>query len=410
MRLKNILLQSLPGETKAHAHQWFFTAACIHAALMIPLAILARYGYGPAALATPTGHAFEMLFGFAPALIAGYLLGPMSSRRLTGFMLSWLLARIASLSAPFAWLTLAGNALFLALLARRLLPRLWVAKKWRNRTLAPLIGLICLLTVVIILAGRFDYYWLYRNLLDESVQLFALLMLFMGGRMLAPAAAGEFYRRGMELEARVQPHIEAGLIVTVAAAFVLAPVTAILSGILLIISGILAGIRLIRWQLWHCLARPDLICLGLGYGWLALGLILLGWVKLNGGSHFSTAIHAITVGALGTLATNVIVRVTLLHVKRYPSHIPHIVTMTGFMTVAAITRITADFSQHREILLTVAASAWSIAFLCALFILLNSHAGYRMHSTRNVTGTNKQKRTVPVAAENISVQKKKSNG
>src|SRR5690606_5055871 len=69
VRLKNILLQSLPGETKAHAHQWFFTAACIHAALMIPLAILARYGYGPAALATPTGHAFEMLFGFAPALI-----------------------------------------------------------------------------------------------------------------------------------------------------------------------------------------------------------------------------------------------------------------------------------------------------------------------------------------------------
>lgn len=105
------------------------------------------------------------------------------------------------------------------------------------------------------------------------------------------------------------------MIITIAAAYLLAPVAVPFSGMLLILCGVLAGIRLFRWQLWHCLARPDLICLGLGYGWLALGLILLGWAKLDGGSHFSTAVHAITVGALGTLATNVIVRVTLLHVN-----------------------------------------------------------------------------------------------
>jgi uncharacterized protein involved in response to NO len=196
-------------------------------------------------------------------------------------------------------------------------------------------------------------------------------MLFMGGRMLAPAVAGEFYRQGMELEARVQPRIEAGLIVTVTAAFVLAPIAASASGILLIMSGALAGIRLIRWQLWHCLARPDLICLGVGYGWLALGLVLLGWVKLNGGDHFSTAVHALTVGALGTLSANVIVRVTLLHVKQYPSRIPQIVAMTGIMTVAAITRIGADFSTHREMLLAAAAVAWSASFLSVLFVLLD---------------------------------------
>lgn len=102
-------------------------------------------------------------------------------------------------------------------------------------------------------------------------------MLFIGGRMLAPAAAGEFYRQGMELGARVQPNIEASLIITIAAAYLLAPVAVPFSGMLLILCGVLAGIRLFRWQLWHCLARPDLICLGLGYGWLALGLILLGW-------------------------------------------------------------------------------------------------------------------------------------
>lgn len=368
----NLFARIFPGTTKAYAHQWFFTAACIYAILIIPLTLLARYGFGPAVLSVPTGHAFEMLFGFAPALIAGYLLGPMPARRLAWYLGFWLLARIAGLIAPFAWAALLFNALFALLLARQLLPRLWAAKKWRNRSLVPLIGLICVSTVAIILAARLDSFLLYRYLIDESVQLFALLMLFIGGRMLAPAAAGEFYRQGMELTARVQPNIEAGLIITIAAAYLLAPVAAPLSGMLLILCGTLAGIRLFRWQLWHCLARPDLLCLGLGYGWLALGLILLGLAKLDGGSHFNTAVHAITVGALGTLATNVIVRVMLLHIRQYPSRIPQIVTMTGCMSIAAMTRMAADFSDHREILLIVAASGWSIAFLFALYVLLKS--------------------------------------
>lgn len=364
-------LEWLPGTTKTHAHQWFFMAACIYAILMVPLAMLARHGYGPAVLAAPTVHAFEMLFGFVLALIAGYLLGPLPKIQLLLFLLLWLLARVLGVIAIADWLALISNAVFVALLAWHLLPRLWVAKKWRNRTLVPLLGLICSLTVVIALIGQFDDYRLQRALLGESVQLFALLMLFMGGRMLAPAVAGEFYRQGMELEARVQPQIEAGLIVTLTAAFLLAPVPT-LSGVMLIIGGLLAAIRLIRWQLWHCLARPDLICLGVGYGWLALGLLSLGWVKLTGSDHLGTAVHAITVGALGTLAANVMVRVTLLQVKQYPSRIPQIVIMTGIMTVAAIARISADLSLYREMLLAIAAAAWSMSFLLCLYVIFDS--------------------------------------
>ena len=212
---------------------------------------------------------------------------------------------------------------------------------------------------------------LQRYLLRESVQLFALLMLFMGGRMLAPAVAGEFYRQDKVLEARVQPNIEAALIVTIAGAFLCAPIALSVSGVLLILSGLLAGIRLFRWQLWHCMARPDLICLGVGYGWLAFGLILLGWVKLNGGEYyFVTAIHALTVGALGTLAANVMIRVSLLHVKQYPSHMWQIVTITTFMAIAAILRITADISIYRELWLTIAAAAWSISFSMTLLVIL----------------------------------------
>ena len=363
----------IPRESKVYAHQWFFPAAAIYAALMIPLAMLARHGFGPAALAASTGHAFEMLFGFALALIAGYLLGPMPIRYLAWLMASWLLARVVGLVASPGWLMLVSNALFVIPFAWRLLPRLWVAKKWRNRTLAPLLGLICSIALATVLVGQFHQYDLYRHLLDESVTLFALLMAFMGGRILAPAVAGEFYRQGRNLEARVQPLIESGLIISIIAAFVLAPIAAQLSGVLLIASGILVGIRLLRWQLWRCLARPDLICLGLGYAWLGLGLMLLGWVKLGTGMQFTTSVHAITVGALGTLSLNVMVRVTLLQAKRYPSSMQQIVIMTALMSIAAITRIGADYSGQRELLLAIAALAWSSAFFLALTtILLNS--------------------------------------
>ena len=371
LTLKKHLLHQRHQPIKAYAHQWFFLAACIYAILIVPLTILARHGYGPVALTMPASHAFEMFFGFALALIAGYLLGPMPRQQLALFLIFWMLARLMELTSMATWLVLASNAIFAILLARHILPRLRVAKKWRNLTLVPLLTLICLLPIITTLIRQLGNLELVHCLLNESIQLFALLMLFMGGRMLAPAAAGELYRQGMVLKARVQPHIEAGLILTMIAAFIVTPISTSISGLLLIISGVLACIRLLRWRLWHCQARPDLICLGIGYGWLALGLIFLGWAKLNEGAHLSTVIHAITVGALGTLACNVIVRVSLLHSKRYPSHIAQILVITGSMTVAAILRIGADFSAHREILLAISAAAWSTSFLLVLVILLD---------------------------------------
>lgn len=359
-------------QQKIYAHQWFFIAACVYALLIIPMTVFARAGFAPVVLAVPAMHAYEMLFGYALALIAGYLLGPMPAWHLLLLLGLWLVARVSTLTGDWGWLSLASNGGFAMLLAWRLLPRLWVAKKWRNRLLAPLLGLICAAVIVTGWTGQISAFEWSRYLLDESVQLFALLMLFMGGRMLAPAAAGEFYRQGMELEARVQPHIEGWLIVMVLASVVLSPVIAPVAGVMLIVAGILAGIRLLRWQLWHCLARPDLICLGLGYAWLALGLILLGWVKLSGEEeYFSAVVHAITIGALGTLSANVIVRVTLLHVKQYPSHIRLILTITMLTSLAAIGRISADFFGYREGWLILAACAWSAGFLLVLYVLIS---------------------------------------
>lgn len=116
------------AEIKTYPHQWFFTAASVYAILMVPLAILARHGYGPIMLAAPTTHAFEMLFGFVLALIAGYLLGPMPRKKVVVFMFFWILARISGLILDMTVFSLILNTVFVFLLAQHLLPKLWVAK------------------------------------------------------------------------------------------------------------------------------------------------------------------------------------------------------------------------------------------------------------------------------------------
>ncbi|MEX1166174.1 MAG: NnrS family protein, partial [Hydrogenophaga sp.] len=331
---------------------------------MVPLTLLAMHGQGPTALATPGGHAFEMLFGFALALVAGYLLGPQPAPRLMTLFALWLLARGAHLTAPETLYPVASNAAFALLLAWHLVPKMLAAKKWRNQAIAPLLGLLCAAAGSVGVAAFLGQSTIEHWLLRESVQLFALLMLFMGGRVLGPAVAGEFDRQGLRQEARLQPGLEGALILLVAAAFAISalPFAIPVAGLLLVAAGIIATVRLMRWRIWHCGTRPDLICLAAGYAWLALGLVLFGLAKLTGQYH-SAALHVITVGGLGTLATGVMARVALQKARRNPSATPEIVLIAALMAIATLARAGAGIGFAPVALLWTAAGGWSLGFL-----------------------------------------------
>jgi hypothetical protein len=114
-----------------------------------------------------------------------------------------------------------------------------------------------------------------------AVLLFAMLLLFMGGRIIAATVAGQFHRQGDRPVARVQPRIESALLAIMAAAAAASavgprPPFAAVAAASLIAAGVLAGVRILRWRLWALRGRPDLLCLAAGYAWLALGLILYG--------------------------------------------------------------------------------------------------------------------------------------
>src|SRR5690606_38861221 len=131
----------------AMAHAWFFPAAALYATLLLPLSVAGLLGVlpMPPGLAQPLGHAHELLFGYALAVVAGYLLGPQPQPRCLALLGCWLAARLLYLAYPGSLLAGLAAALFAAGLAWQVLPRfLGAAKKWRNQSVAPMVGLLAL--------------------------------------------------------------------------------------------------------------------------------------------------------------------------------------------------------------------------------------------------------------------------
>ncbi|NHC10899.1 NnrS family protein [Stutzerimonas degradans] len=356
------------------ANAWFFPAAALYAAVLLPISVLGLLGLLPAlpGLVTPAGHAREMLFGFALAVIAGYLLGPQPLRLILSLLGCWLLARVGALFWPGSWLTMGATLLFAAGLAWKVLPRfVGAAKKWRNQSVAPVVGGLALLSAVT--ATGLDY-GVLRLLQHEALLLLAALLFFMGGRVIAPALAGHAQNEGRRLDARVQPQLEGAVLILLALALLLAPLPWLLlqrlAAAMLVAASVLSGIRLLRWQPWHCRTRADLLVLLLGYAWLVLGLLLLGLNGLIPTLPATATLHALSVGALGSLTFGVMGRTRLVQRFRDPEARRWIHPFALLLSLAALARIVPPMLGLQPMpWLLLAAGCWSLAYL-ALAVLL----------------------------------------
>ncbi|WP_404364795.1 NnrS family protein [Marinobacter sp.] len=356
---------------KIQTFRLFFPAAAFLAAITVPLSVWAVQsgtGWPPGLLGA--GHGHELLFGFALALIAGYTLGPQPPVIVLSLGGLWLATRIAWLLSPDSWTAMILDPLFALTLAWLAVPRFSAAKKWRNRMVGPLILVTCLIPLVWQASP-----WLsqlfgeqlpdQRQLMHFAILCLLLLMTFMGGRIIAPAAAGTLEKKGIPLEARVQPRIEAALIILLAAAavFILIPGLAPASGMTLLVASLLILIRTLRWQLWLCPERPDLIALGIGYLWLSVGAGTTG-LTLLAGDPPAASLHLITTGGLGSLSSAVTLRLYFQRARRKPPPRLWVWAMVSLVSLSAIARFMAGTQPFSEPgLLWLSASCWGLAFL-----------------------------------------------
>jgi uncharacterized protein involved in response to NO len=129
------------------------------------------------------------------------------------------------------------------------------------------------------------------------------------------------------------------------------------------IAGIAVAARLSRWRGLNAAAEPLLLILHIGYGWLAFGLLLLGINGLTDVLPATTALHALTVGAIGTMTLAVMTRATLGHTGRPLAAGPATRWIYGLITLAAILRVLSPLAGNQtELALWLAGAAWSGAF------------------------------------------------
>lgn len=367
------------GRGRPQAWQMFFPLAALHAALVLPLSLLAMFGWLPLSglLATPAGHARELLFGFALAVVAGYLLGPLSRERMAILVTLWLAGRLALVSGVWLFASSVADAAFAALVAWLVIPRFFAAKKWRNKVLGPLIGMICLVAVAS-LGARHQGGWPAFALLEQGVFWLALLMTFMGGRLIAPAVNGYFKRHRNKSGAGVQPRLEAALIVLLGALPLVLwlPLGRTVAALLALVAGVLVAYRLWGFEPWQCRRRADLLAPMAGYAWLAAGLWLYG-AAVMGVLPVSTALHAITVGALGTLSSAVMLRQAASRAKARPEDEPAFVPLALLFAAAAVLRLAVAFGGGQTALWS-AALCWSVAWLLVAWRLVHWIAAARV--------------------------------
>ena len=356
----------------------FFLGSAVWAAVAIPLWLAFYRGEAaaPSLLAPFVWHAHEMVFGFAAATVAGFLLTaipnwtgrmPLQGWPLLTLVLVWAIGRIAVFlsadigAAPAALADLSFPAAFLGIVGREII----AGRNWRNLPILAALSLLLLGNLLVHLdaLGIAD-----SAELGNRIGLVTLLMLIalVGGRII-PSFTHNWLTK---TRPAIKPPIPEGcfdraaLVVTALAlgAWALAPNASVTAWGNLVAGGA-AALRLSRWRGLRTLHDPLLLVLHLGYAWLALGLVLLGLSRFIEFLPATAALHALTVGAVGTMTLAVMTRASLGHTGHSLTADPGTKLIYLLITLAAILRVLSPLAgEGATLLLSLAGAAWSGAF------------------------------------------------
>ncbi|MBZ9558796.1 MULTISPECIES: NnrS family protein [Modicisalibacter] len=322
-------------------------------------------------------HPHEMLFGFAAAVVVGFLLTAVrnwtgqpgiAGLPLLGLAALWLAARLLIAfpqgmpAVGVAVVDIAFLPLAAVLLARPVIR----CRQWRNLIFVPVLALLAVAN----LATHLALYGAAPELLGGgehlAVLLITLLMVILGGRVIP-----FFTARRLGLSQASRPVVLEALAIGGAAALVGLQLAALLGGeVPAGIGGVVAGVaalanlvRWLRWAGWHGWRDPLLWSLHLSYGFVCLGLsmwALAAWHIVS----LSLAVHALTVGGMASMMLAMMARVALGHTGR-PIVAPRgIGTALALMLLAGVARalLPALWPQSLPVALDLAVFAWCLAF------------------------------------------------
>ncbi len=367
----------------AYGFRPFFLLAGLQACLGLLVWLHLYFGGAAAMLAVApvTWHAHEMVFGYAVAVIAGFLLTTTSNwtgtRSLRGPLLMglgavWLAGRIV-----YAFgrdlppeLVAAVDLAFLPFLAAVIGIPIFRAGQRRQYVFVIVLAAF-FIADLLAQADILGFTWVdARSGLKLGVYLATLLIVVMGGRIIPSFTTNALRRRGETLLPMSRPWIEwsAAPLVVLAAIADLADEGSAIAGAAALAAAVAHGLRLAGWRPLRTGFSPILWILHVGYAWLVLGFALQGLAAFVGDIPPTAAFHALTAGAIGVLTLGVMSRVALGHTGRDLVVAPMTVVAYVLVNLAAALRVGTPILFPGAMPLGIAASGllWSLAF--ALFV------------------------------------------
>jgi uncharacterized protein involved in response to NO len=359
----------------------FYVLAAAAAFLMVPCWVLIFLGVLPqhTAFAGADWHAHEMIFGYAVAVLVGFLytavpnwtgIATPRGASLAALAGLWLLGRAAMLAGGVlpAALVAAIDVAFLPLAALGVLIPLWKKRNRRNLGFPVAMMALAVLNLCMHLeaAGAIET---DRLSVRIALGIFAIVLVVMTGRVV-PFFTGNALPKAGAKRLELLDHTALAVVVASVVASVAWPEGPAAGGLALAAGALLLA-RMVPWKPVAALANPMLWVLHLGHLWLALAFLLRGAAALGADMAPSIPDHALTVGAIGGLTLGMMARSGLGHSGRRIVAGPWLATSFAAINVAAVARTLIPLAApaHLEHALMVSALAWMIAFGCFLVVL-----------------------------------------
>ena len=359
----------------ANGFRPFFLFGSIYAGLAILLWLPVFYGEITltSALAPRDWHVHEMLYGYLPAVITGFLFTaipnwtgrmPIQGTPLLVLVIVWIAGRLCvTFSAETGWLAaMLVDASFLLLVAAAAAREILAGRNWRNLNVVMLVLLLLTGNIAFHLEAHF------HGAADTGIRIgigvVVLLISLIGGRIIP-----SFTRNWLVRENPGRLPVPFGrfdvIVVAIGALallfWVISPAGRF-TGAALAIAGLLHLVRLGRWAGDRTWRERLVLILHVGYAFVPSGFLL------NAMSAFElvpagAGIHAWMVGAAGTMTLAVMSRATLGHSGQQLTASVATQAIYAAIIVAALSRICAVIEPaHSEPLLHLAALAWAAAF------------------------------------------------
>ena len=354
----------------------FFLGAALFAGVAVPAWILTLAGVDDSGFLYPARdwHVHEMVFGFLPAVITGFLLTaipnwtdrpPIRGNQLLLLFSLWLAGRLLT---AIAWLTplvsAAVDAAFLIAVAGLVWREIAAGKSWSR---APIGGLISLYAGAGILFHVLALSGAATDLPERmALALVMVLLALIGGRV-TPGFTGDFLvEHGRPEQPAAFSRFDglSILLVGIAAVAWTVQPQAMVTGWILVAGGLANLGRLSRWHGWITWREPLVLILHLGYGWLAMSLLALGCSILGIGLPKEDAVHTLTTGAVGVMTLAVMTRASLGHTGRSRHAGPLTVFIYMLVNLGALLRVIGPTTGlPSNLILGLAAVGWSGAYL-----------------------------------------------